>query len=66
VQTKDNEIIPIEVKAGENIAATSFKLFCQKNKPKTAIKTSLTNYKQESRMTNLPLYAIDSLMNNDL
>ena len=48
VQTKDNEIIPIEVKAGENIAAKSFKLFCQRHKSKTAIKTSLTNYKQES------------------
>ena len=65
VQTKDNEIIPIEVKAGKNVAATSFKLFCQKNKPKKAIKTSLTNYKQESWMTNLPLYAINLLENND-
>jgi Predicted ATPase (AAA+ superfamily) len=66
VQTKDNDIIPIEVKAGENVAAASFKLFCQKNKPKTAIKTSLSTYKQESWMTNLPLYAIHLLMNNDL
>ena len=62
VQTEDNEIIPIEVKAGENVTATSFKLFCQRNKSKTAIKTSLTNYKQESWMTNLPLYAINSLI----
>ena len=37
------------------------KLFCQRNKSKTAIKTSLTNYKQESWMTNLPLYAINTL-----
>jgi Predicted ATPase (AAA+ superfamily) len=66
VQTKDNEIIPIEVKAGENLTATSFKFFCQRNKSKTAIKTSLTNYKQESWMTNLPLYAINALVNNDL
>ena len=63
VQTKDNEVIPIEVKAGENAAAASFKLFCQRNKSKTAIKTSLSNYKQESWTTNLPLYAINSLTN---
>lgn len=61
VQTKENEIIPIEVKAGENLVAASFKLFCQKNNPKKAIKTSLTNYKEESWMTNLPLYAINTL-----
>ncbi|MDR1792275.1 MAG: ATP-binding protein [Bacteroidales bacterium] len=58
VQTNENEIIPIEVKASENLAAASFKLFCQKNHPKQALKTSLTPYKCESWMTNLPLYAI--------
>lgn len=59
VQTENDEIVPIEVKAGENLKSTSFKLFCQKNNPKTAIRTSLKDYKLESWMTNLPLYAID-------
>jgi predicted AAA+ superfamily ATPase len=61
VQTNENNIVPIEVKAGENLVSPSFKLFCQKYSPKTAIKTSLTDYKQESWMTNLPLYAINTL-----
>lgn len=61
IQTKENEIIPMEVKAGENLAAASFKLFCQKNNQKGAVKTSLTNYKKEDWMVNLPLYAINTL-----
>jgi uncharacterized protein len=54
-------IVPIEVKSGENLKAKSFKLFCQKYSPKLAIRTSLTDYKQESWMTNLPLWAIETL-----
>lgn len=61
IQTANDEIIPVEVKAGENLKANSFKLFCQKNNPKKAIRTSLTNYNVESWMTNLPLYAINAI-----
>jgi predicted AAA+ superfamily ATPase len=59
IQNNENEIIPVEVQAGENLHAASFKLFCQKYNPKTAIRTSLANYKKEEWMTNLPLYAIN-------
>jgi hypothetical protein len=55
-------LIPIEVKAGENLNAKSFKRFCEEHKPAKAIRTSLTNYKQESWMTNLPLYAINTIL----
>ena len=61
VQTKANEIIPIEVKAGTNLTANSFKLFCQKYSPAKAIRTSLADYKEETWMTNLPLYAISTI-----
>jgi Predicted ATPase (AAA+ superfamily) len=61
IENKDGDLIPIEVKSGENLQASSFKIYCERNKPKTAIKTSLTNYKEESWMTNLPLYAINTL-----
>lgn len=56
---KDGEIIPIEVKANENLKAKSFQSFCSKYNPKKAIRTSLSDYKEESWMTNIPLYAID-------
>lgn len=61
VQTEDDEIIPIEVKSGENLKAKSFKIFCEKYKPTKAIHTSLSDYKEEEWMTNLPLYAINSI-----
>lgn len=55
------EIIPIEVKAGENTRSKSFRLFCEKYQPKHAYRFSLLDYKTESWMENIPLYAIESL-----
>jgi predicted AAA+ superfamily ATPase len=54
----EGNIVPVEVKAAENTKAKSFKLFCEKYQPQTAIRTSLTNFTQESWMTNVPLYLI--------
>lgn len=61
IENEDGELIPIEVKSGKNLTASSFKIYCERNKPKTAIKTSLLNYKEENWMTNLPLYAINTI-----
>lgn len=61
VQTENDEIIPIEVKAGENLKSNSFKLFCQKNNPKTAVRTSLSDYRKEAWMTNIPLYGVNAI-----
>lgn len=61
IENEDGELVPIEVKSGENLTASSFKIYCERNQPKTAIKTSLVNYKEENRMTNLPLYAINTI-----
>ena len=61
IQTANGEVIPIEVKSGENVKSNSFRLFCQKNSPKKAIRTSLADYKVESWMINLPLYAINTI-----
>ena len=58
IQNENDEIIPVEAKSGENLKARSFKLFCEKFQPKIAIRTSLSNYSQESYMTNVPLYII--------
>jgi len=61
IQNENGELVPIEVKASENLRAKSFKYFCEKYKPAKAIRTSLADYKEENSMTNLPLYAINSL-----
>ncbi|MDR0833179.1 MAG: ATP-binding protein [Candidatus Symbiothrix sp.] len=62
IQTEDDEIIPVEVKSGESLKAHSFKLFCEKYKPQTAIRTSLSDFRQESWMTNVPLYIIGNYL----
>lgn len=63
VQNENGDIIPIEVKAGENLRAKSFKLFCEKFKPQIAIRTSLSDFRQEEWMTNVPLYVIGNYFN---
>ncbi|SHE49739.1 hypothetical protein SAMN05444274_101520 [Mariniphaga anaerophila] len=55
---EEGKVIPVEVKSGENLRAKSFRLFCEKYKPAKAIRTSLTDFKKEEWMTNVPLYAI--------
>lgn len=57
VQDK-NEVIPYEVKSGENVHSKSFRLFCEKYAPAKAIRTSLNPYRRESWMANMPLYGI--------
>jgi len=57
---QDNgKVLPIEVKSSTNLKAKSFKIFCDKYKPESAVRASLSHYKEESWMTNLPLYAIE-------
>ena len=55
------EIIPAEVKAEENLHAKSLKVYCQKYEPKTAVRTSMSDYRKEEWMTNVPLYAISTI-----
>lgn len=54
-------VVPVEVKAEENLQAKSLKSFCQKYKPATAIRTSMSDFRKEDWLTNLPLYAISEL-----
>lgn len=54
-------VIPIEVKATENLQAKSLKVYAEKYKPNYVIRTSLSDYRKEDWLINLPLYAISSL-----
>lgn len=60
IQT-DDEIIPIEVKAEENLRAKSLRQFVTDNGTQTAYRLSMSNYRQETWMTNLPLYAAETI-----
>lgn len=53
-----NEIIPVEVKAAENLQAKSLKTFFHKYYSGFAIRTSLSDYRRDAWLTNVPLYAI--------
>lgn len=61
VVQKGTDIVPLEVKAEENLRAKSLKVYCEKFKPKYAVRTSMSDYREEDWMTNLPLYAICNL-----
>jgi len=52
------QVIPIEVKAEENLQAKSLKAYHQRYHPQTAIRTSMSDFRKEEWMINLPLYAI--------
>lgn len=62
IQYKDR-VIPVEVIAEENLQAKSLKMFCQKYNPQQAIRTSMSDYRKESWLINVPLYAINELQN---
>lgn len=59
-------VIPLEVKAGENLKSRSFTLFCQTYLPQMAYKISALPYHNGSPITNLPLYAIPAIKSDKI
>lgn len=57
------KVIPIEVKAEENLKSKSLGVYSQKYDPAMAIRTSMADFRKEDWMTNIPLYAISELNN---
>ncbi|MDP2175643.1 MAG: ATP-binding protein [Bacteroidota bacterium] len=58
---KNQNMIPIEVKAEENLKSKSLKLFEEKYKTQNATRLSMSFYRKEETLINLPLYAVLSL-----
>lgn len=56
---KDN--VPIEVKSGESLQAKSLKSFIQKYNSKINVRTSMSNYKKDDSIINIPLYSIGNI-----
>ncbi|MCQ2249333.1 MAG: ATP-binding protein [Treponema sp.] len=54
----ENRIIPIEVKAAENLQAKSLKAFHQKWQNEISVRTSLSDFRIDDWLTNIPLYEI--------
>jgi len=55
------KVIPLEVKAAENLNAKSLRLYHEKYQPELSIRTSLSDYRKQEWMINLPVYAIGSI-----
>ena len=58
---KNQELIPIEVKAEENLKTKSLKVFEEKFKTNYAIRISMSPYREESWLVNAPLYSVFTL-----
>ena len=57
---RGKDIVPIEVKAGDNIRSQSLKAYCDKYHPNKAVRFSTLKYIDQGWMENIPLYAVSS------
>lgn len=56
----NDDILPLEVKAEENLQSKSLKVYSKKYNPKVALRTSMRDYREDGWLTNIPLYCISS------
>ena len=52
--------VPLEVKAEENLRAKSLRVFHDKYATKISIRTSMSDYRREDRLVNIPLYCLNN------
>ncbi len=52
------DLVPIEVKAVENLRSKSLRSYIDRFHPPQALRFSLSNYREQDDLTNVPLYAI--------
>lgn len=60
IQNK-TEIIPVEVKGGEDKSAPSFKRYVNTHNPEYALRFSKGGYRKDGSITNVPLYLVDRI-----
>lgn len=60
IQTEE-QIVPVEVKAEENLRAKSLKLFTQKYGISYGVRTSMSDFREQEWVVNFPLYNIENL-----
>jgi hypothetical protein len=57
-----NTIIPLEVKASKNLQPKSLKTFAHKYSHIHCYRTSLSDFREETWMTNVPLYGVKAII----
>ena len=58
VVQSDRDIVPVEIKAGNNLRSRSLLAYCKEYEPRKAIRCSLHKYHEDDPITELPLYAM--------
>ena len=53
-----SNVLPLEVKAEENLQSKSLKVYCERFNPPISLRASMKDYRRESWLINVPLYAI--------
>lgn len=59
----EDKIVPIEVKAEENLQAKSLKAFVERNPGLKGVRLSMSPYREQDWLTNYPLYSIEAIIN---
>ncbi|MCM1126898.1 MAG: ATP-binding protein [Lachnospiraceae bacterium] len=62
VVQRANKVIPVEVKAEENLQAKSLRGLCRKYELSDAIRSSMSKYREQEWMVNVPLYMLRSYL----
>ncbi|SPX41386.1 putative ATPase (AAA+ superfamily) [Haemophilus influenzae] len=58
VLQRKQAVIPIEVKAEENLKAKSLKVYVEQFQPEQAIRFSMADYREQDWLVNVPLYGV--------
>ncbi len=61
-----DKVFPIEVKASENLQSKSLKVYHAKYNPFIALRTSMSNYRRENWLLNIPLYCMSTIVFDDI
>lgn len=59
---KDIQLIPVEVKAEENLQSKSLRSFIVKNEGLHGVRFSMSDYREQEWMTNYPLYSVSFVL----
>lgn len=58
----ENALVPIEVKAEENLRSKSLRQFYSDNPGSKPVRISMSDFRKEDRLTNIPLYAAERVL----
>ena len=60
----EDKIVPIEVKAEENLQAKSLKAFVERNHGLKGVRLSMSPYREQDWLTNYPLYSLEAIIDS--